>query len=215
MFQKLSKLPGDESARLSLREAKKIFRRTIAYKKRNYKRSVLSDMESKKRGGNHRDFWKLFRKLSPKTKREPVVPSVQGFFEYFKDLSVSSRPLDMPGGSRADGSLDYEISLGELEVVGKKTKRGKAVGLDYICNEMLIALVNTYPNVLLKLFNAILGSGEVLLDWTTGLIVPIYKEGPRLDPSNYRGITLSSCLSKLFLSILNNTLTKFVGIGTF
>ena len=31
-----------------------------------------------------------------------------------------------------------------------------------------------------------------------GLIVPIRKGGELDDPNNYRGITLNSCLSKLF-----------------
>ena len=207
---KLSKYPENESIRISLREAKKGFRRTIAFKKRNYKKSTLAELESKRKEKNHREFWKIFRKISPKSKREPIAPSMQNFFDYFKNLSVSSRPLEMPENSTSNGPLDYEISLEELIAVGKKTKQGKAVSLDNICNEMLIALITTYPKVLLKLFNAILMSGEVLLDWTTGLIVPIFKDGPKLEPSNYRGITLSSCLSKLFLAVLNNRLIKFV-----
>ncbi len=72
----------------------------------------------------------------------------------------------MPEESQVDGPLDYEISIEELEAVSKKTKKGKAVSLDNICNEMLIALVSTYPKLLLKLFNMILQSGEVLIDWT-------------------------------------------------
>ena len=208
--KQLSKSPNDRFIRTSLCEAKKSFRRKIAYKKRNYKKAVLTELESKRKDKNHRDFWKIFRKISPKRTRESVVPSVDSFFDYFKGLSVSSRPLNMPAESEVDGPLDYEITIEELEAVSKKTKKGKAVSLDYICNEMLIALVSTYPKLLLKLFNMILQSGEVLIDWTTGLIVPIYKDGPKLVPSNYRGITLSSCLSKLFLAILNNRLTKFV-----
>ena len=208
--KKLSNSPEDTLIRKTLCEAKKSFRRKIAYKKRKYRQTVINDMESKRKDGNQRDFWKIFRKISPKTKREPVVPSVDSYFNYFKGLSVSSRPLDMPDESQVQGALDYEISLEELENVCKKTKKGKAVGLDYICNEMLIALMNTYPELLLKLFNAILLSGDVLVDWSTGLIVPIYKDGPKLVPSNYRGITLSSCLSKIFLAILNNRLIKFV-----
>ena len=42
-----------------------------------------------------------------------------------------------------------------------------------------------------------------------GMIVSIHKDGPKLDTANYRGITLMSCLSKLFLSVLNNRLTIF------
>ena len=39
--------------------------------------------------------------------------------------------------------------------------------------------------------------------WTTGIIVPIYKKGDRKIPGNYRGITLTSTMSKLFTFILN------------
>ena len=38
--------------------------------------------------------------------------------------------------------------------------------------------------------------------------VPIHKKGSKSDPSNYRRITLMSCLG--FLTILNNRLTQFV-----
>ena len=78
---------------------------------------------------------------------------------------------------------------------------GKTNGYDDSCNEMLISLARTYPKVLLKLFNNILESSEVIPDWALGMIVPLHKDGPRLDPNNYRGITLISCLGKLFLSI--------------
>ena len=61
------------------------------------------------------------------------------------------------------------------------------------------------------LFNNVLKSGEVPQEWTTGLIIPIYKnKGDTTDASNYRGITLLSCMGKLFTTILNNRLTIFV-----
>ena len=126
---KLSKYPENESIRISLREAKKGFRRTIAFKKRNYKRSTLTELESKRKEKNHREFWKIFRKLSPKSKREPIAPSMQSFFDYFKNLSVSSRPLEMPENSTSNGPLDYEISLEELIAVGKKNKTRKGCKL--------------------------------------------------------------------------------------
>ena len=86
---------------------------------------------------------------------------------------------------------------------------GKAKGHDDTCNEMILALVKTHPKILLKLFNEILQSSEVIPDWALGMIVPIYKDGPRLEASNYRGITLISCLGKLFLSILNERLIEY------
>ena len=43
------------------------------------------------------------------------------------------------------------------------------------------------------------------------MIKPIYKaSGDDTDPSNYRGITLLSCLAKLFSNLINHRLTLFV-----
>ena len=131
------------------------------------------------------------------------------FFDYFKGLSKSSRALTVPPISSIDGPLDYEMIIDELEYAAKKLQFGKACGYDNKCNEMIVALVKTHPKILLKLFNGILQSSEVIPDWALGMIVPIYKDGPKLDAANYRGITLISCLGKLFLSILNNRLIVF------
>ena len=48
--------------------------------------------------------------------------------------------------------------------------------------------------------------------WCGGLITPIYKSGGRSDPANYRqeGISVSSCLGKLFCSILNQRLLEYI-----
>ena len=46
--------------------------------------------------------------------------------------------------------------------------------------------------------------------WCGGLITPIFKSGTKNDPSNYRGICSSSCLGKLFCSILNQRLLEHV-----
>ena len=49
------------------------------------------------------------------------------------------------------------------------------------------------------LFNLVLKTGIVPTEWSIGLIVPIFKKkGSQHDPNNYRGITLLSCLGKLF-----------------
>ena len=39
----------------------------------------------------------------------------------------------------------------------------------------------------------------VLVEWTEGIIVPLYKEGNERDVGNYRGIALGSHITKVFL----------------
>ena len=42
--------------------------------------------------------------------------------------------------------------------------------------------------------------------WTTGIIIPVYKnKGCPTDPDNFRAITLISCLGKLFTSIVKDS----------
>ena len=43
-----------------------------------------------------------------------------------------------------------------------------------------------------------------------GYIKPLYKGDDATDPGNYRGITVMSCLAKLFHSILNNRLQNYL-----
>ena len=67
------------------------------------------------------------------------------------------------------------------------------------------------PLLYCKLFNNVLVSGEVPEVWCTGVILPIFKnKGDENSPDNYRGITILSCLGKLFSSVLNNRINMFL-----
>ena len=62
-----------------------------------------------------------------------------------------------------------------------------------------------------QLFNIALNTGIVSTDWCIGLICPIYKnKRQRNDPDNYRGITLLSCIGKLFTCCLNHRLCSYI-----
>ena len=92
----------------------------------------------------------------------------------------------------------------------KRLKLGKAVVTDVISNEMLKVGFSYLKECLLKLFNLIVEANIVPSDWCMGLISPIFKSDDKLNPDNYRGICVISCLSKLFLLILNDRLRYFL-----
>jgi hypothetical protein len=79
-----------------------------------------------------------------------------------------------------------------------------------IGNELL-KTAQTYLNpCLVKLFNAVFTSGIYPQIWSEGYITPIFKsENPKL-PQNYRGIIICNSIGKVFNSILNNRLDKFL-----
>ena len=63
---------------------------------------------------------------------------------------------------------------------------------------------------LVLLFNFCLANTCYPQSWAKGYISPIFKSGDPTDPNNYRGITITSNLGKLFNTILNNRLDKFL-----
>ena len=68
--------------------------------------------------------------------------------------------------------------------------------------------------MLLKLFNFVLKTGIMPTNWCVSLISPIPKgKGSKNDPNNYRGISLISCIGKLFTALINDRITKFAEIN--
>ena len=67
-----------------------------------------------------------------------------------------------------------------------------------IKNEMLKSALLVISKLVVKIFNVLFKTGQFPNSWTEGIIIPIHKQGNSADPNDYRGITLSSCLGKLF-----------------
>ena len=87
----------------------------------------------------------------------------------------------------------------------------KKCGTDGINNGFIKCSPLSVLELIVKLFNTILYSGVVPSDWCIGAIKPLYKKKGSIDnPDNYRGITLLSCLGKLFTSLINNRLNIYL-----
>ena len=92
----------------------------------------------------------------------------------------------------------------------KKLKLGKAVGLDNISGEMLRCSLPTLIDIYTKLFNAIFNMSCYPDPWRKGIIVNLYKAGDPFSPDNYQGLTLNSCIGKVFSTNLNERLSIFL-----
>ena len=89
-------------------------------------------------------------------------------------------------------------------------KKNKAVGVDHISGEMIISSTQVLLPVYQKLFNSILIGAYYPELWKKGIVVNLFKTGDPYDTDNYRGLTINSCLGKVFNNIINNRLNKFV-----
>ena len=106
--------------------------------------------------------------------------------------------------------MDTVIKDKEIHTSIAKLKNNKSSGLDSIRNEMIKAGATILLPSLNKLFNLIFFSGYYPSSWAKGYITPIFKTGDNSDPDNYRGITVTSNIGKLFNMILNSRLDKFL-----
>ena len=107
------------------------------------------------------------------------------------------------------GPLDYEITTEELKNGSYVLRPGKSTGPDPISYEMLECITEKQPNILLKLFNSILLNNGNTPCWYKSILILLYKKGSKTEPLNYRGISLLSCVSKLFTAILNKRLLAY------
>ncbi len=89
-------------------------------------------------------------------------------------------------------------------------KNRKSAGTDGVLNEMIKTSREEIIPVLVNLFNLIYSTGIFPENWVVSMLKPLFKGGSMFDPSDYRGITLTSCLGKLFCSILNTCLVTYL-----
>ena len=106
--------------------------------------------------------------------------------------------------------MDKPFSFNEIGDGVKHLKKNKACGLDSISNEMIQAGERILTPYLSKLFNNIIKSECYPAIWSKSYIVPLYKHGDDQDPSNYRGISISSSIGKLFAWLVNKRLQAFL-----
>ena len=95
----------------------------------------------------------------------------------------------------------------EFKKIRNNLKLGKSVGPDMLPNEVLKQ--DGIQNLLLPFLNKCFIENVIPTSWRKSIIVPIPKSASKdpLVPLNYRGISLLSCLYKLFTSLINLRIT--------
>ena len=77
---------------------------------------------------------------------------------------------------------------------------------------MLINLGPRGKEALLLLVNKTWETGKIPKIWRLAIITPILKKGKSADkPQNYRPISLTSCIGKLFERMINHRLYYYTG----
>ena len=206
------KLRKSEINKSNLKKCSKNYKHTLSKYSRIDREKIANEIKNTKHS-NPRKFWKI---LNSESHQSDVKCSITDLHDYFKEINSSSQTGDnMPNlninDENSENELNCEITYDEIEKALKNLKNNKACGIDKILNEHIKYSYMSLKHVYFKLFNLILDKGIFPKSWSSGIIHPVYKnKGDPTIPSNYRPITLLSCLGKLFTSILNTRLHKYV-----
>ena len=139
------------------------------------------------------------------------------FKTLFRNEVGSSKPENDSQNCREEegnhpyfSDLDYRIKEDEIMKAINLLKKNKAPGLDSLTNELIIAGKQSLVKPLCKLFSSIFRTAKYPQRWTLCFLKPVHvhKKDTLHDPDNYRGIAISSYLSKLYSIILLNRLTE-------
>ena len=88
----------------------------------------------------------------------------------------------------------------------RKLKNGKAQGYDRISNEMIKNSPESILDRILKYINLCLEKSMISKSLCYDILYPIFKDGSKGDPGNYRGICVSSAIVKLITSLISERL---------
>jgi exonuclease III len=136
-------------------------------------------------------------------------PDAARFDETFKtNVERECRRRELRSHTVQRAPLDKDWTTEQMARALGGLKNGKA------CGPALSEQVADAPNeflkhggpalhaALLRFFNWVRAAELCPSHWSQGLVCTLYKDGRPEDPSNYRGITLLSCMGKLYTKLM-------------
>ena len=107
---------------------------------------------------------------------------------------------------------DLEITSDDVLDEFKKINISKSPGPDEIHPKLLKGLASNkdFIDSVTKLFQACANSGEMPSQWKTANVTSIYKKGSRKCALNYRPVSLTSIVSKLYEKLVRRHLLSYI-----
>ena len=129
---------------------------------------------------------------------------------HFKSIFTTEDYSCLPnkGPSPHPTIADLSISTFGIHNLLSSLNIHKSAGPDEINAIVLKETREVTAPILCAIFRCSLQNGTVPGDWKKANVVPIYKKGNRQHPSNYRPISLTSIVSKLFEKIISSHIVK-------
>jgi hypothetical protein len=113
---------------------------------------------------------------------------------------------DLPFVNAAEESRTLKPET--IEVYIDHLPKRKAPGVDHLRAEMLLPIKVPLSRILSLMFKFCWSWSYVPSSWRHAQVFPIHKKGDHLDPANFRPISLTSTLRKLFEMVIQSSVKK-------
>ena len=216
---------NDEAHNLEYKALYKNYKSIIQRKKRVHQQRNRDELD-RLHHSNQTECWKLWNKLTNTQTKTKNTPNLDEFYDYFTQqvhppfcphfdqqhmLEINNQIRKIWTNELTyivpeDVSVDIcDSPITEIEVALnlKKLKSNKAAGIDGITGEFYKYIADDLTLPFCAIFNYIFDKGEYPTQWAEGLINALHKKGDFSNPDNYRKITITVAMAKVFDSILN------------
>jgi len=105
---------------------------------------------------------------------------------------------------------DIVISAERVAKAIDSMKLNKAAGPDELTSTFIKGLNGDINGPLVDLFRKSMEEGTIPEDWKCANVTAIYKKGKKLEPGNYRPVSLTSNIGKVFERIIKEDIVKFM-----
>ena len=133
-----------------------------------------------------------------KPRENPI--DVSRWEEHFKSFFNIPRFYNTRfAGDLIDPNLDFEVSVGELNLVLRNCRENKAPVIKY--------LPEVVKQFVVRLFNDIMNKENTPSSWSLVKMFLLFKKGDPSGLDNYRGIALINTIAKVFTQMLSNRIS--------
>lgn len=201
-------------------EIRKLVKREIKNDIRNYEENIIKEILEttkstktiKKELNQTSKCW--IQKIEKEDKtveynREMIVEEATKFYETL--YHDPEKTVDMSEDTVYAEEFDADnlcILEEEIAIIIKDLKKNKAPGIDNITNELIIAGKEELEDLIAYLFTEVLRQRKIPEQWEVGKIILLHKKDRRDQLSNYRPITLSCVMYKMFMKVIQKRISK-------
>ena len=157
-------------------------------------------------------FQSVFTPKSPLQLKQLCQKRVQDLHDAGNYSQDMSQPLD-DIRNKYSNMPDLKISVNGIIKLLQGLKPDKAPGRDQIRPLLLQKLCREIAPTLQVIFSKSLEEGSLPSEWLKANVSPIFKKGEKSDPANYRPISLTCILCKIFEHIVASNVVKHLDVN--